>query len=135
MVDAVPPTSDFKLRTIVACRSGLSLPSLLSLLFLLLLLSACGADDGVVPNDAPSEFDDAIELAESFETGNADNENLRDDMWGLTAAYCTNINAPSIAPQSQQVIAILAFVESNVCPTRSNSYWQDAFQDLESAVE
>ena len=102
------------------------------LLILLLILAACGgADDGAVPSDAPAEFDDAVELASTLDRGNTDERQLRDDMWGLAAAYCTNINSPSIAPQSQQVVAILAFVESNVCPTRSNTYWQDAFLALE----
>lgn len=102
-------------------------------LALALLLTACGGDSGVVPGDAPDEFDDAVELAESLDRGRTDGDTLREDMWGLTAAYCTNINAPSIAPESQQVIAILAFVESSVCPTRSSTYWQEAFQALETA--
>lgn len=95
-------------------------------------LAGCGSsDDGAVPGDAPSEFDDAVELAKTLDRGRTNEAELRDGIWGLTAAYCTNINAPSIEPTSQQVITILAFVESNVCPTKSNTYWQEAFLTLE----
>ncbi len=118
---------------VMSTSGRLRQPAIIVALSLALLLAACGGDSGVVPGDAPDEFDDAVELAESLDRGRTGGDTVREDMWGLTAAYCTNINAPSIEPQSQQVIAILAFVESNVCPTRSNSYWQEAFLELESA--
>jgi len=132
---APPPTSRRRRPTIVRqqlCNRRLGWCSAVLIITSLLATACGGGDTGAVPADAPAEFDEALELAISLDRGRTDESRLRDDMWGLTAAYCTNINADSVSPQSQQVQAILAFVESNVCPQKSNAYWGEAFLALES---